>query len=119
MGKRDQIGKLLAYALDGGASEGELENAGLKALRIAKQEKMTVAEIAEALGATITKVKYVDRVVYAVPPDTLKLNFGKYKGKPLSEVYKSDPGYLRWMVQNCKSMNADLKRAADDLLNRR
>jgi DNA polymerase-3 subunit epsilon len=26
-------------------------------------------------------------------------NFGKYKGKPVKEILKQDPGYYNWMMQ--------------------
>lgn len=31
-----------------------------------------------------------------VPPEYV-LDFGKYKGKTLAEVYREDPGYIKWL----------------------
>lgn len=31
------------------------------------------------------------------------LNFGKYKGKKVSEVLKTDPTYLQWAINNTNS----------------
>lgn len=33
----------------------------------------------------------------------IKLNFGKHKGKTLSEIYKEDKGYLEWMLTSDKT----------------
>jgi len=31
--------------------------------------------------------------------DPLKLHFGKYSGKTLSEIYNDDIGYIRWLYE--------------------
>lgn len=36
-------------------------------------------------------------------------NFGKYRGKPVSEVAQNDPGYLRWLFNNLDSMSPELR----------
>ncbi|MNC41966.1 Exodeoxyribonuclease 10 [compost metagenome] len=35
--------------------------------------------------------------------------FGKYRGKPISEIAEQDPGYLRWMLNNIKELAPDLR----------
>jgi DNA polymerase-3 subunit epsilon len=45
-------------------------------------------------------VDFVGRIIYD-DNDVPVFNFGKYKGKPVAEVLKKDPGYYGWM------MNAD------------
>ncbi len=45
-------------------------------------------------------VDFVGRIIYN-DNDVPVFNFGKYKGKPVAEVLKKDPGYYGWM------MNAD------------
>jgi exodeoxyribonuclease X len=35
--------------------------------------------------------------------------FGKYRGKPVSEVAERDPGYLRWLFNNLDSMSPELR----------
>lgn len=35
--------------------------------------------------------------------------FGKYRGKPISEIAEQDPGYLRWMLNNIKELTPDLR----------
>src|SRR5208282_6428187 len=39
-----------------------------------------------------------------------KMPFGKYRGKPLSEILKGDPSYLAWFYCNVDG-NDDIKRA--------
>ena len=39
-----------------------------------------------------------------------KMPFGKYRGKPLSEILKCDPSYLAWFYCNVDG-NEDIKRA--------
>lgn len=35
--------------------------------------------------------------------------FGKYRGEPVSDIAKRDPGYLRWMLKNIKQMTPQLR----------
>ncbi|MWT51109.1 exodeoxyribonuclease X [Escherichia coli] len=35
--------------------------------------------------------------------------FGKYRGKPVSEVADNDPGYLRWLYNNLDRMSPELR----------
>lgn len=37
--------------------------------------------------------------------DTYEIKFGKYKGQLLKDVYKSDPKYIDWVIQNTKDEN--------------
>ena len=32
-------------------------------------------------------------------------NFGKYKGMPVQEVFRRDPGYYSWMMQGDFTLN--------------
>lgn len=55
----------------------------------------------EKLSAYSTQQRNVDlmgRVVYN-EHGVETINFGKYKGKPVAEVLKSDPGYYSWILQ--------------------
>lgn len=42
------------------------------------------------------------------------LNFGKYKGKSIDEIYKIDEGYIIWLSEN--SYNDLIKNKAKDLI---
>jgi hypothetical protein len=33
-------------------------------------------------------------------PDIVKINFGKYKGWTIREIYEYDEGYLQWFYHN-------------------
>lgn len=103
------IAKLLAYALCPSASDAATENAGSKALRLAKAEGMTVADLASVLGATPN-----DPGV-----ETLILPFGKYTGMTLLSVWQADPGYVRWIVRNVHDADPILLQAAGELCRRR
>ena len=37
--------------------------------------------------------------------DTYEIKFGKYKGNLLKEVYKDDPKYIDWIIQNTQDEN--------------
>lgn len=56
-----------------------------------------VAKLAE-FSAHNRNVDFAGRIVYN-EEDVEVFNFGKYKGKPVSEVLDRDPGYYGWMMQ--------------------
>ena len=60
-----------------------------------------------ALAEFSTHTKNVDfagRIVYN--EDGVEVfNFGKYKGRPVSEVFKTDIGYYGWMMQGDFTLN--------------
>ena len=37
------------------------------------------------------------------------LTFGKYRGKSISDIARQDPGYLRWMLNNIKTLTPELR----------
>lgn len=43
---------------------------------------------------------YKDTLVKSGNPDEINFPFGKHKGKTLSNVFKMDKGYLKWLVTN-------------------
>ena len=49
-------------------------------------------------------VDFAGRVVYD-DKDVEVFNFGKYKGIPVSEVFKKDPGYYSWMLNSDFTLN--------------
>jgi uncharacterized protein (DUF3820 family) len=44
------------------------------------------------------------------------INFGKYKGKKLTEISKLDKPYIMWLQKNNKYLNQDNKEIVDQLL---
>lgn len=49
-------------------------------------------------------VDFAGRVVYD-DNDVEVFNFGKYKGIPVSDVFKKDPGYYSWMLNSDFTLN--------------
>lgn len=49
--------------------------------------------------------KINNQVITQEDADTYEIKFGKYKGKKLKEVYKNDPKYIEWMIQNTQDEN--------------
>lgn len=43
------------------------------------------------------------------PALVASLPFGKYRGQPVETIAERDPGYLRWMLNNVKDLNPDLR----------
>ncbi|MGL4410871.1 MAG: exonuclease domain-containing protein [Bacteroidales bacterium] len=56
-----------------------------------------VAELAEFSRQT-RNVDFAGRIIYN-EDDVEVFNFGKFKGVPVSDVLKSEPGYYGWMMQ--------------------
>lgn len=44
------------------------------------------------------------------------MNFGKYKGKKLEEIFKLDKTYIKWLQKNNKYLNAVNKEIVEELL---
>jgi len=55
-----------------------------------------IGKLAE-FSAHNRNVDFAGRIVYN-EEDVEVFNFGKYKGKPVREVLKNDPGYFGWMM---------------------
>ena len=55
-----------------------------------------IGKLAEFSSHT-RNVDFAGRIVYN-EEDVEVFNFGKYKGKPVSEVLDKDPGYYGWMM---------------------
>lgn len=56
-----------------------------------------ITKLAE-FSAHNRNVDFAGRIIYD-DNDVEVFNFGKYKGKPVSEVFAQDPGYYGWMMQ--------------------
>ena len=39
--------------------------------------------------------------------------FGKYKNMLVSDVYETDPNYLKWLLDNCEHMTDGLRKAIE------
>jgi hypothetical protein len=50
------------------------------------------------------------KIMMTATPEEPKMPFGKYRGKPISEVFRKDPSYLTWFC-DCVDGNEVFKRA--------
>jgi hypothetical protein len=91
---------LIRLALDPAAAPGEIENSGAK-LMLPLRRRGVVPE--EVLAYSIQAPD-----LNAFRFGEILMPFGKYKGLRLREI---DPGYLRWVYENCRESHADLCRA--------
>jgi DNA polymerase-3 subunit epsilon len=55
-----------------------------------------ILKLAE-FSAHTRNVDFAGRIIYNEKDEEV-FNFGKYKGKPVSEVLTTDPGYYGWMM---------------------
>ena len=44
------------------------------------------------------------------------MTFGKYKSKPIKQVYEIDPQYITWLQKNNKYLSDDNKAIVEELL---
>ena len=51
------------------------------------------------LSSTTKKVDFAGKIVYNDKGEEI-INFGKYQGKTIQELIKTNPGYISWMLQN-------------------
>jgi broad specificity phosphatase PhoE len=114
-GRADLVVKLLAYALNDGAGEGEAQNAAARMVSIARRERVTFDRLSEHIAAGVKRLP-------PAPPKTppapdalfMEMPFGKYSGMSLRDIFRKDVRYLRWMAAN---MEDDFYRdAARDVL---
>jgi hypothetical protein len=101
----DRIVKCLRLALDDGASEGEAQAAACRAITLMRKAGITVESLVQS---TIYR--------YRMPPDSMRLPFGKYRGESLSYVVAHDPRYLRWLLSNASSLDRLFVSCATELL---
>ena len=47
------------------------------------------------------------------------MTFGKYKSKPIKQVYEIDPQYITWLQKNNKYLSDDNKAIVEELLSSR
>jgi hypothetical protein len=90
--------KLLALALDAGATKGESEAAACALIRHWRTEGVT----AESLLAPDTR------------PAKLRndrMPWGQYKNVSLADIAREDANYLEWVLENCARLRPGLRKA--------
>lgn len=73
--------------------------------------KLFLSKLKEAVLAQFPKDNPVEKMVdLTLTPILIKsFNFGKYKGKSLQEVARSDAAYLRWMLSSMENLDDDMR----------
>ncbi len=81
----------------------------------------------DAMGDIVVLYLLLKRLLESKSPDELvditskpnlnnKIRFGKYKGKKISEIAKTDRAYLEWIINNLQDLDAETKYAIDYFL---
>jgi uncharacterized protein (DUF3820 family) len=91
---------LIRLGLDPAAAEGEIHNCGSKLMLLLRRRGVEPEEIFQY------SIQSSDPQAYSF--GEILMPFGKNKGLRLREI---DPGYLRWVKENCQENHADLCRA--------
>ena len=118
--KIDNYGNTL-YKLD----NDEIYSQANTILKMAKKRAqvdatLTVASLSELFTQDIEDMKeFIQQeqvsTMTGTESVTLKLNFGKHKGKTLGEIYREAPDYIDWLVKNAKE--EVIRKACDMILN--
>jgi uncharacterized protein (DUF3820 family) len=101
------IAKLLKHALDPGATDQETQSYGLKALQQLKGKTEELHEVMQLLQPAPKGRPAPKQTHQKQQPDldTLKamsFPWGKYRGRTLGDVVKSDLDYVIWCSNNLK-----------------
>ncbi len=97
-GRVDLVFKLLRFALDPSACEGEAINAAGQMVRAARRERVAIDHLVLALAPEPKRLAATPS--HAPPACELEMPFGKHRGKPLGWIARHDLGYLEWLREN-------------------
>jgi DNA polymerase-3 subunit epsilon/exodeoxyribonuclease X len=80
--------------------------------------KLFLSKLREAVQKQFPKENPVEKMVDLTNTPILvkSFKFGKYKGKTLEEVAKSDAGYLRWMLTGMENLDEDMRYSINTVL---
>lgn len=80
--------------------------------------KLLLSRLREAVQKQFPGENPVEKMVDLTNTPILiqTFRFGKYKGKSLQEIAKSDAGYLRWMLTSMENLDEDLRYTLETLL---
>lgn len=80
--------------------------------------KLLLSRLKEAVMANFPSENPVEKMVdlTATPILIKSFNFGKYKGKTIQEVARSDAAYLRWMLSSMENLDSDMRYSINTAL---
>ena len=80
--------------------------------------KLFLTKLREAVSAAYPDANPVEKMVELTKTPILikTFRFGKHKGKTLEEVAREDAGYLRWMLDNMKNLDEDMRYSINHYL---
>ncbi len=80
--------------------------------------KLLLSKLKDAVLKQFPHANPVEQMVdlTATPIIIKSFKFGKYKGKTLEEVAKSDAGYLRWMLTSMENLDEDMRYSINVIL---
>jgi hypothetical protein len=109
----DLVTKLLRFALDPSAREGEAENAACRMVRVARRENVGFEHLQKALAPARLPPP---PPVKDEPPPVCELAMwcGKYEGWTLGELARHDAKYLKWVASEFN--DEDVRDAAAEVL---
>jgi hypothetical protein len=112
----DLVLKLLRFALDPSAREGEAQNAACRMVDVARREGVNYPGLEQFLGENFTPA-LPGPDFEPEPPAAInvRMTFGKYDGKTLGWIAENDLPYLEWLVENIAS-KPGLTRAAETVI---
>lgn len=91
--------KLLAYALDPAALDGEAETAAVRFIRAARRDGFTIDTLAECLPRVSQPNRQEPKRLRRPPACRVKMPNGKYAGLSLLRIAIDDIQYLRWIAE--------------------
>jgi uncharacterized protein (DUF3820 family) len=86
--------KLLRLALDPGACGGEIRTSAVKLIQSLRRRGVKAEQVIR--GSELAQKTPLQRA------EAMRLNFGKYKGKPIAQV---PADYLRWVLENAANLS--------------
>ena len=78
------------------------EHEAVAALRALRNERLAWHDVALSLAVSIKPQEK------RLPPTNV-MPFGKYKGHTITLIANDDPGYLRWVLENCRKISLPLR----------
>jgi len=127
---KDLVIKLARLALCPAAAEGEWQTAAIKLFSALRKEKITVQELL-ASGDSRERENHSgpenhsrssenrseNRRYYSGAASSVRMPFGKYRGRRITRIARIDPGYLNWCLTNLKDLDPSLRSEIERHLN--